>query len=73
MAAGARGRGRLGVGMRRDVGIVRHGGTPAYVDALNEVVIAIMVEKKSCVDDLEADPVGARASTWCSSAARTSR
>ena len=54
MAAGARGRGRLGVGMRRDVGIVRHGGQPAYVDALNDVVIAIMVEKKSCVDDLEA-------------------
>jgi 4-hydroxy-2-oxoheptanedioate aldolase len=54
MAAGARGRGRLGVGMRRDVGVVRHGGQPAYVDALNDVVIAIMVEKKSCVDDLEA-------------------
>ena len=54
MARGARGRGRLSVGMRRDVGTVRHGGTPAYVDALNEVVIAIMVEKKSCVDDLEA-------------------
>jgi 4-hydroxy-2-oxoheptanedioate aldolase len=53
MAKGARGRGRLGVGMRRDVGIVRHGGTPDYVDALNEVVIAIMVEKKSCVDDLD--------------------
>ena len=49
MAQGARGRGR-----RRDVGTVRQGGTPAYVDALNEVVIAIMVEKKSCVDDLEA-------------------
>ena len=54
MAAGARGRGRLGVGMRRDVGIVRHGGQPAYVEALNDVVIAIMVEKKSCVDDLDA-------------------
>ena len=54
MAAGARGRGRLGVGMRRDVGMVRHGGQPAYVDALNDVVIAIMVEKKSCVDDLDA-------------------
>jgi len=54
MAEGARGRGRLGVGMRRDVGTVRTGGTPAYVDALNEVVIAIMVEKKSCVDNLEA-------------------
>lgn len=54
MASGARGRGRLGVGMRRDVGVVRHGGQPAYVDALNDVVIAVMVEKKSCVDDLEA-------------------
>src|SRR6478752_7885701 len=53
MAQGARGRGRLGVGMRRDVGTVRTGGTPDYVDALNEVVIAIMVEKKSCVDDLD--------------------
>lgn len=53
MAAGARGRGRLGVGMRRDVGTVRQGGQPAYVDALNEIVIAIMVEKKSCVDDLK--------------------
>src|SRR5215470_19035225 len=53
MARGVRGRGRLGVGMRRDVGTVRQGGTPAYVDALNEVVIAIMVEKKSCVEDLD--------------------
>jgi 2-keto-3-deoxy-L-rhamnonate aldolase RhmA len=54
MVRGARGRGRLGVGMRRDVGTVREGGSPAYVDALNEVVIAIMVEKKSCVDNLDA-------------------
>ncbi|MBX9947120.1 MAG: hypothetical protein K2Y40_23810 [Reyranella sp.] len=53
MAKGVRGRGLMGVGMRRDVGTVRQGGTPAYVDALNEVVIAIMVEKKSCVDDLD--------------------
>jgi 2-keto-3-deoxy-L-rhamnonate aldolase RhmA len=54
MAKGARGRGLMGVGMRRDVGTVREGGKPVYVDALNDVVIAIMVEKKSCVDDLEA-------------------
>jgi len=54
MVRGARGRGRLGVGMRRDVGTVRQGGSPAYVDALNDVVIAIMVEKKSCVDNLDA-------------------
>jgi 4-hydroxy-2-oxoheptanedioate aldolase len=46
--------GRLGVGMRRDVGTVLEGGSPAYVDALNEVVIAIMVEKRECVQDLEA-------------------
>ncbi|MBS0220725.1 MAG: 2,4-dihydroxyhept-2-ene-1,7-dioic acid aldolase [Proteobacteria bacterium] len=54
MAKGVRGRGLLGVGMRRDVGMVREGGQPAYVDALNDVVISIMVEKKSCVDDLDA-------------------
>src|SRR5215468_6825011 len=39
MAKGVRGRGRMGVGMRRDVGVVRQGGSPAYVDALNDVVI----------------------------------
>lgn len=46
--------GRLGVGMRRDVGTVREGGSPAYVEALNDVVIAIMVEKRECVEDLDA-------------------
>jgi 2-keto-3-deoxy-L-rhamnonate aldolase RhmA len=46
--------GRLGVGMRRDVGTVREAGTPAYVEALNQVVIAIMVEKRECVEDLDA-------------------
>lgn len=46
--------GRLGVGMRRDVGTVREAGSPAYVEALNEVVIAIMVEKRECVEDLDA-------------------
>ena len=46
--------GRLGVGMRRDVGTVRDAGSPAYVEALNEVVIAIMVEKRECVEDLDA-------------------
>ena len=45
--------GRLGVGMRRDVGTVLEGGSPAYVNALNDVVIAIMVEKRECVEDLE--------------------
>ncbi len=46
--------GRLGVGMRRDVGTVVEGGSPAYVEALNDVVIAVMVEKKECVEDLDA-------------------
>jgi 2-keto-3-deoxy-L-rhamnonate aldolase RhmA len=46
--------GRLGVGMRRDVGTVREGGSPAYVAALDEIVIAIMVEKRECVEDLDA-------------------
>jgi 2-keto-3-deoxy-L-rhamnonate aldolase RhmA len=45
--------GRLGVGMRRDVGTVLEGGSPAYVDALDEVVIAVMVEKHECVENLE--------------------
>lgn len=47
-------RGRLGVGMRRDVGTVLEGGSPAYVQACNDVVIAIMVEKRECVEDLDA-------------------
>jgi len=47
-------RGLLGVGMRRDVGVVREGGTPAYVKALDEVVIAIMVEKRECVENIDA-------------------
>lgn len=46
--------GRLGVGMRRDVGTVKEGGSPAYVAALDEVVIAVMVEKRECVEDLDA-------------------
>lgn len=46
--------GRLGVGMRRDVGTVLEGGSPAYVRALDDVVIAIMVEKRECVEDLDA-------------------
>lgn len=49
-----RGMGLTGVGMRRDVGTNREGGSPAYVRALDEVVIAIMVEKRECVEDLDA-------------------
>lgn len=49
-----RGKGLLGVGMRRDVGTIREGGSPAYVAALDEAVVAIMVEKRECVEDIEA-------------------
>jgi 4-hydroxy-2-oxoheptanedioate aldolase len=52
--AGRRGQGLTGVGMRRDVGSIREGGSAAYVQALDEVVVAIMVEKRQCVEDLEA-------------------
>ncbi|MBM3525983.1 MAG: 2,4-dihydroxyhept-2-ene-1,7-dioic acid aldolase [Alphaproteobacteria bacterium] len=43
-----------GVGMRRDVGTVREGGQPSFVRALDKVVVAIMVEKRECVEDLDA-------------------
>ncbi|MEE2737951.1 MAG: aldolase/citrate lyase family protein [Planctomycetota bacterium] len=42
-----------GVGMRRDVGYVREPGTPAFVEALDDAVVAIMIEKESAVQDLE--------------------
>jgi 2-keto-3-deoxy-L-rhamnonate aldolase RhmA len=43
-----------GVGMRRDVGVIREAGSPAFVKALDEIVIAVMVEKRECVDNIEA-------------------
>ena len=49
-----RGYGLTGVGMRRDVGTLREGGSPAYVEALDQAVVAIMVEKRQCVEDLDA-------------------
>jgi len=42
-----------GCHMRRNVGYVLDCGNKKYVKAMNEVVIAIMVEKKSCVDNIE--------------------
>lgn len=47
-------RGRHGVGMRRDVGYVLEGGKPAFVEALDQAVVALMIEKDSAVRDLEA-------------------
>jgi len=43
-----------GVGMRRDVGHVMDVGTPAFVEALDDAVVALMIEKKPAVEDLEA-------------------
>ena len=42
-----------GVGMRRDVGFVLEGGSPEFVEALDEAVIALMIEKESAVNNLE--------------------
>lgn len=46
--------GHHGVGMRRDVGFVLEAGTPEFVKALDDAVIAVMIEKKSAVENLEA-------------------
>ncbi len=43
-----------GVGMRRDVGHVVEVGTAAFVQALDDAVVALMIEKKPAVEDLEA-------------------
>lgn len=42
-----------GAGMRRNVGYVLEGGSKAWVEAMNDVVIAVMIEKKGAMDDLE--------------------
>ena len=49
-----RGFGLTGVGMRRDVGTNREGGSPAYTASLDEAVVVLMVEKRQCVEDLDA-------------------
>jgi 2-keto-3-deoxy-L-rhamnonate aldolase RhmA len=45
--------GRHGVGMRRDVGFVLEGGSPAFVQALDDAVVALMIEKATAVENLE--------------------
>jgi len=42
-----------GVGMRRDVGYVVDVGSPAFVQALDDAVVAIMIEKAPAVEHLE--------------------
>src|SRR5262249_56939811 len=43
-----------GVGMRRDVGYVIDVGSPAFVQALDDAVVAVMIEKAPAVENLEA-------------------
>jgi 4-hydroxy-2-oxoheptanedioate aldolase len=43
-----------GVGMRRDVGYVLEPGTPAFVQALDDAVVALMIEKAPAVENLDA-------------------
>ena len=47
-------KGNHGAAMRRSVGYVLEGGSPAWAKAMNDTVIAIMVEKKGAVEDLDA-------------------
>jgi 4-hydroxy-2-oxoheptanedioate aldolase len=49
-----RGFGLTGVGMRRDVGTNREGGSPAYVKSLDDAVVVLMIEKRQAVEDLDA-------------------
>ena len=46
--------GRHGSGDRRFAGYILESGTPAYVQALEDVVISLMIEKGDAVNDLEA-------------------
>jgi 2-keto-3-deoxy-L-rhamnonate aldolase RhmA len=43
-----------GVGMRRDVRTVLHGGSSEWVQGLAESVVVLMIEKKEAVENLEA-------------------
>jgi 4-hydroxy-2-oxoheptanedioate aldolase len=47
-------RGIHGVGMRRDVGYVLEPGSAAFVQALDDAVVALMIEKAPAVENLEA-------------------
>ena len=41
-----------GVATRRNT-YMGYGGSPEYVDSLNDIVMAVMIEKKGAVDELE--------------------
>jgi 4-hydroxy-2-oxoheptanedioate aldolase len=45
--------GTHGAAMRRNVGYVGHAGSEEWVRAMNDVVIAVMIEKKGAIENLE--------------------
>lgn len=45
--------GNHGAGMRRSVGYILEGGSKAWTEAMDEVVIAIMIEKKDAMENLD--------------------
>lgn len=45
--------GNHGAAIRRNVGYVLEGGSPAWAKAMDEVVIAIMIEKRGAVENLD--------------------
>ncbi len=42
-----------GAGMRRNVGYVIEGGSESWVKAMSDVVVAVMIEKKGAIDNLD--------------------
>jgi 4-hydroxy-2-oxoheptanedioate aldolase len=46
--------GLYGVNLARAAGVVLEAGSQAWADALDQIVIALMIEKKPAIDDLEA-------------------
>ena len=63
--------GTYGVATRRFT-YMGYGGTKEYVQALRDIVVAIMIEKPGTVDTLE-EVLSVKVSTWCSGAAPTTR
>jgi 2-keto-3-deoxy-L-rhamnonate aldolase RhmA len=47
-------RGLRGVGQGRDVGVVLEVGSPAFVQSTRDAVVALMIEKKEAIENLEA-------------------
>ncbi len=44
--------GQFGVGMRRS-SYMGYGGSPEYIQAIRDIVVVLMIEKKGAVDELE--------------------